>query len=110
MMPKPIRRSDGKTLGDGKDADERALERLCNQIKDRPERENDWSKQITKNGQPLTERGEKHSSVSEESTSEKSWEEYKQELLHDLKKASGERVFDQSTDVDCGADPKRYYT
>lgn len=78
---KPIRRSDGKTLGDGRDADEKALERLLSRKEPALPKQNDWSKQVTRNGEPVSERGRKKLANSDQTVKEKTWEEYKQELF-----------------------------
>lgn len=107
-MSKPIRRSDGKVLGDNKDQDEILLERLL--PKQETPRENDWSQQITRNGEPLTERGrEVMASLDGKVSPNKTWEEYKQELIDDLQHRTSERPLDSSDDIDCGVDPKDHF-
>jgi len=108
-MSKPIRRSDGKVLGDGKDSDEALLERMLPKVPEPPK--TDWSKQITRNGEPVSERGrEIQASLNQEAVQEKTWEEYREELLADLEHRSSERILDTSDDIDCDADPRKYFS
>ena len=112
--PKAIRRGDGTELGDGQNQDDKYLERTLAQMgagKTQEPKQSDWSRQITRQGEALTKRGQQEAEALEASgIADKTWEEYKQELMDEVEANCKTRPMDGSTDVDCGADPRNYYS